>query len=160
MGDMVLPLKRYFEFSGRSRRREYWLFMLLYTILLSAAVVLDVQFGLVSDYWGYSTFGENSFEFSFNVDLGPLAIGVMVLFLVPSLSVTVRRMHDIGKSGWFMLIPIYNFILVCMDGDRGPNRYGPDPKARSGASDLLLTGHCGRGPARIESRRVPLWRNW
>jgi uncharacterized membrane protein YhaH (DUF805 family) len=128
MGDMFLPLKRYFEFSGRSRRREYWLFVLLYSVLLSVAVVLDIQLGLGGDYYGYSEFGDGSFNFSFNLDFGPLAIGAMIIFLIPLLAVTARRMHDVDKSGWFMLVPIYNFILTCIDGTPGPNRFGPDPK--------------------------------
>ena len=49
--------------------------------------------------------------------------------LIPSIAVGVRRMHDVGKSGWFLLIPIYNLILACTDGVNGDNEYGADPKA-------------------------------
>ncbi|MCE2743744.1 MAG: DUF805 domain-containing protein, partial [Fluviicola sp.] len=49
--------------------------------------------------------------------------------LLPSLAVAVRRMHDVGKSGWFVLIPIYNFILAVTEGDSGSNEYGNDPKS-------------------------------
>jgi uncharacterized membrane protein YhaH (DUF805 family) len=128
MGDMFLPLKRYFEFSGRSRRREYWLFLLLYTIVLTVAVVLDIQLGLGGDYSGYYGTGDGSFEFNFSLNFGPLALGVMALSFIPLLAVTARRMHDVDRSGWFMLVPFYNFILTCFDGTRGPNRFGPDPK--------------------------------
>lgn len=48
--------------------------------------------------------------------------------LLPSIGLAIRRMHDIGKSGWFCIIPIYNIILACTPGDVGPNKYGPDPK--------------------------------
>jgi uncharacterized membrane protein YhaH (DUF805 family) len=48
--------------------------------------------------------------------------------LIPSIAVGVRRMHDVGKSGWFLLIPIYNLVLACTDGEQGPNQYGSDPK--------------------------------
>ena len=51
--------------------------------------------------------------------------------LVPSIAVGVRRMHDVGKSGWFLLIPIYNLILACTDGVKGENEYGADPKANA-----------------------------
>ena len=129
MGDMFLPLKRYVEFSGRSRRREYWLFVLLYSVLLTVAIVLDIQLGLGGDYTGTSEFGDGSFEMSFNINFGPLAIGVMVLSILPLIAVSIRRMHDVDKSGWFAWIPIYNLILACSDGTRGPNRFGPDPKA-------------------------------
>jgi uncharacterized membrane protein YhaH (DUF805 family) len=129
MGDMFLPLKRYFEFSGRSRRREYWLFVLLYTVLLTVATVLDIQLGLGGDYYGYSNIGDGSFEMSFNVNFGPLAIGVMALLIIPIFAAGIRRMHDVDKSGWFIWVPIYNLILACSDGTHGPNRFGPDPKA-------------------------------
>ena len=66
--------------------------------------------------------------------LGFIVIGIayLVLFalLIPAIAVSVRRMHDVGKSGWFMLIPIYNFILTVSEGDSGPNEYGDDPKGR------------------------------
>jgi len=48
---------------------------------------------------------------------------------IPSLAVLVRRMHDVGKSGWYCLIPIYNLILCCTEGEHKTNEYGPDPKA-------------------------------
>ena len=48
--------------------------------------------------------------------------------IIPSIAVGIRRMHDVGKSGWFLLIPIYNFILAVSDGEVGENQYGSDPK--------------------------------
>ena len=51
---------------------------------------------------------------------------------IPSLAVAVRRMHDVGKSGWFLLIPIYNLILAATNGDEGSNEYGADPKNENG----------------------------
>lgn len=48
--------------------------------------------------------------------------------LIPGIAVGIRRMHDVGKSGWFMLIPIYNIILACTEGVQGNNEYGADPK--------------------------------
>jgi uncharacterized membrane protein YhaH (DUF805 family) len=128
MGDMFKPFLRFLDFSGRSRRREYWLFILLYTVAVCVATVLDIQLGLGGEYTSYSDFGDGYASAGFNVSLGPVAIGTVIVFLIPLLSVTVRRMHDVDKSGWFMLIPIYNFILTCIDGTRGPNRFGPDPK--------------------------------
>ncbi len=47
--------------------------------------------------------------------------------LVPSIAVGVRRMHDVGKSGWFLLIPIYNLILTVTEGEKGENEYGQEP---------------------------------
>jgi len=51
----------------------------------------------------------------------------LAMFL-PAIAVGVRRMHDTGKSGWYLLIPIYNLILACTEGTPGRNEYGPDPK--------------------------------
>ena len=53
--------------------------------------------------------------------------------LIPSIAAGVRRMHDTGKSGWYLLIPIYNLILACTRGDEGANEYGPDPIAEEEA---------------------------
>lgn len=49
--------------------------------------------------------------------------------LIPSIAIAVRRMHDVGKSGWFLLIPIYNLIHALTEGEKGENQYGSDPKA-------------------------------
>jgi len=53
----------------------------------------------------------------------------LIAFL-PSVGVSIRRMHDVNKSGWFILVPIYNLILLLTDGTRGDNRFGSDPKGR------------------------------
>jgi uncharacterized membrane protein YhaH (DUF805 family) len=58
------------------------------------------------------------------------------ILLLPSIGVSVRRMHDVGKSGWFILIPIYNLILACTEGTRGPNEYGDDPKGDGPTLDI------------------------
>ena len=65
--------------------------------------------------------------------------------LVPSIAVGVRRMHDVGKSGWFLLIPIYNLILACTDGQVGPNEYGADPKRPELQDDI---DQIGQNPVR------------
>jgi uncharacterized membrane protein YhaH (DUF805 family) len=54
---------------------------------------------------------------------------VQLGIIIPSIAVTVRRMHDVDKSGWFCLIPIYGLVLCCTNGTQGQNRFGPDPKA-------------------------------
>jgi uncharacterized membrane protein YhaH (DUF805 family) len=102
-------LKKYAQFSGRSRRSEYWYFALFSTII-----------SLVLTYGGLA--------------LGTSLLGNVysLAVLIPSIAVGVRRMHDVGKSGWFLLIPIYNLILACTDGTPSDNEYGPDPKGRQG----------------------------
>jgi uncharacterized membrane protein YhaH (DUF805 family) len=98
-------LQNYVTFSGRARRKEYWMFILFNTIFASV-------FGFVCGLIGVPDLA----------NLYTLAI------LLPSIAVGVRRMHDVGKSGWFLLIPIYNFILAVTEGEKGENQYGQDPK--------------------------------
>ncbi|MHA8082717.1 DUF805 domain-containing protein [Aquirufa sp. A-Brett2-15D] len=99
-------LKNYATFSGRARRSEYW-----YFVLFNAILSFGIGFvgGLVDFAW--------------------LSTIYQVAIIIPSIAVGVRRMHDVGKSGWFLLIPIYNLVLACTDGVKGDNEYGADPKA-------------------------------
>lgn len=99
-------LKNYATFSGRARRKEYWMFVLFNTIF---AFVFGLVCGLI--------------------ELPELANLYSLAVLLPSIAVGVRRMHDVGKSGWFLLIPIYNFILAVTEGEKGENQYGQDPKS-------------------------------
>ncbi len=104
----ITALKKYFVFSGRARRSEYWYFVL---------VALILQYGLMG--------------LGFALEIPALLLastGVSLVLLIPNISVGVRRMHDVGKSGWFLLIPIYNLILACTDSEPGTNRFGPNPK--------------------------------
>ncbi len=104
-------LKQYAVFSGRARRKEYWMFVLFNFII---AMIL----GFVEGAANINSSSENSI----------LANIYQLAILIPSIAVGVRRMHDVGKSGWFLLIPIYNFILSVSDGNKGSNEYGADPK--------------------------------
>ena len=97
--------KNFANFSGRARRSEYWYFVLFNIII---AVILGQIAVLI--------------EFPWLVTIYYLAI------LIPSIAVGVRRMHDVGKSAWYLLIPIYSFILAVSEGTRGNNEYGLDPK--------------------------------
>ena len=112
--------KQYADFSGRARRKEYWMFILFNLIFLVCAAILDNLLGL--------TFGENS-------PYGFLYLVYALLVFIPGLAVAVRRLHDVGKSGWWYfiaLIPIIGgiwlLILFCTEGISGSNEYGPDPK--------------------------------
>ena len=105
-------LKKYAVFEGRARRSEYWYFFLFNIIASFLTGILDFSLG---------TFDEAS-------EIGLLGTVYSLGVLVPSIAVGVRRMHDVGKSGWFLLIPIYNLILAVTEGDVGENEYGPDPK--------------------------------
>ncbi|WP_253787841.1 DUF805 domain-containing protein [Flavobacterium sp. HSC-32F16] len=99
--------ENYANFNGRARRKEYWLFALA-NVLIS--FVLGFILGLISP------------KLALIGNLYSLAV------LIPAIAAGVRRMHDVGKSGWFLLIPFYSLYLACIDGEKGPNQYGADPK--------------------------------
>jgi uncharacterized membrane protein YhaH (DUF805 family) len=108
-------LKNYVGFTGRARRQEYWMFTLISAIIY---VVLEIL--LLAT-------GSQIFQIIYY--LYALAV------LLPSLAVFVRRMHDVGRSGWWILlglIPIIGAIILIVfaatAGQQGPNQYGPDPK--------------------------------
>lgn len=114
----LTAFKKYAVFSGRSRRKEYWMFCLFSVIFSIAAMVLDSVLG--------TTVG-----MGYGVIYGVYALAV----LIPTLAVSVRRLHDVGKSGWFLLIGlipiiggIWLIILVCSDSETGVTKYGPNPK--------------------------------
>lgn len=114
--------EHYADFNGRARRKEYWMFTLFAYIFLIAIVIVAAILGAIAGFLGV---------------IGMIAYILFALaIIVPSLAVSVRRLHDIGKSGWFIfvsLIPlvgsIWLLIMLCTEGTRGDNEYGPDPKA-------------------------------
>ena len=123
---MLMPLKRYADFNGRSRRKEYWMFS-LFTLIVYAVLYALMIMG--TDFQN----GELG-------ALGMLAACLLFVFglgvLVPSIAVAVRRFHDQDKSGWFVLLVFIPFVgglimlvFMCLEGTRGPNRFGEDPKA-------------------------------
>lgn len=131
----LLPYKRYAEFSGRSRRKEYWSFALLQLVI--SIVLTALLFA-----GGFSSFDPNtgapSFGATFYVGVGLLILFALASF-IPGLAVLVRRLHDQDKSGWFALLylipyvgPIVILVFMFIDGTKGPNRFGPDPKDPSG----------------------------
>lgn len=135
---MLLPFRRYFDFSGRSRRKEYWMFVLLLLIVYALAGGLMFSGGLATLMAG----GASGLAFSPAFWIGAGVAGIFVLFaIIPSVAVTVRRLHDRNLSGWWYLgiivlsaLPKIGFVgniallvLMCLPGDRGANRFGPDP---------------------------------
>lgn len=140
-------LKKYATFSGRARRKEFWYYCLMnYIIALVVSILMFASMGnsLNSIMSGY---GE------------PPVLGIIIAIIyflywlatcIPSLAVGVRRLHDTGKSGWFLLLPlggvllniipiigslaslglsIWFIVLMCTDSQVGENKYGADPKA-------------------------------
>ena len=112
-------LKNYAVFSGRARRKEYWMFTLFNIIFSIIAIILDNILGTAIENVGYGLF----------YFLYVLAV------LIPSLAVSVRRLHDVGKSGWMILIAlipiiggIWLLVLMATDSNPGENQYGSNPK--------------------------------
>ncbi|PJG84528.1 DUF805 domain-containing protein [Conservatibacter flavescens] len=112
-------IKQYVNFNGRARRKEYWFFTLFNFLIAFALSILDLAFGL----------------FSYESNIG-LFSGIYGLFVfLPTLAVSVRRLHDINRSGWWLLIglvPILGaiviFVFMLFDGTPGVNRFGENPK--------------------------------
>ena len=132
---MLMPLRRYAEFGGRSRRKEYWMWVLFYIVVVIVTTYLDILLGL----GGSATGTQSGASVGFNVNFGWLTILFMLAVLLPNLAVSVRRLHDLDKSGWWLLIGLiplfgglYLLFLFTQPGTVGPNRFGADPK---GAGD-------------------------
>lgn len=127
---MILPYKHYADFSGRSRRMEYWMFRLFEVGVFVAFFVLLFLLAAASGSTGDET-GGGIFEL-----IGALMILVFALgSFIPGLAVTVRRLHDTNRSGWTILVSLIPLIGVIMllvflfgSGTHGPNQYGSDPK--------------------------------
>lgn len=142
--------KRFAQFSGRARRREYWgfvlyslifcyLFRFVSTLIIFPIFLSDVFEDSLSDAFVsggvMDVYGAIFSNPGFLVSNGLVTL-VSLFFLIPSLAVSVRRLHDIGKSGWFLLItliPVVGSIIfiiyAAQEGVRRPNKYGEDPKA-------------------------------
>ncbi len=108
----LIVLKKYNVFTGRARRSEYWHFVLVNLFNSFLTSYMDTTFG---------TFDEET-------KIGYINMAYAMVVLIPNITVNIRRMHDVGKSGWYMLIPIYNIVLAATPGVVGENQYGSDPK--------------------------------
>jgi uncharacterized membrane protein YhaH (DUF805 family) len=163
---MFLPLKRYAEFSGRSRRTEYWMFFLFQILIMVAFWILMALAGgsalmMGSDPNALAAAG------GFVMIVFALYGLVSLALIIPAIAVTVRRLHDTNRTGWWVLAPIAGYVIMLvgavmaasspdnpglggvlamvggiaalvlalvllvfmfLEGTRGPNNYGPDPK--------------------------------
>ncbi len=122
-------LKNYATFSGRARRSEYWFFVLFNMIALIVAAVLDNVLGI-----NFKTGG-------MEIPYGYLYLLYSLFALIPSLAVAVRRLHDVSKSGWMLLIAIipiiggiWLLVLLVSDSKPGENEYGANPKEEVAAA--------------------------
>jgi uncharacterized membrane protein YhaH (DUF805 family) len=144
----TLPFKKYADFTGRSRRKEYWMYVLLIIVVAVVIGIIEGVLGLSRMIGPY----------------GPISALFLLATLCPSLAVGVRRLHDTNRPGWWLLIGyaplllslcmtylgslslamifsvialigfIVLLVLMVMEGTKGPNQYGPDPKGAEGAA--------------------------
>lgn len=112
MSWFVEVLKKYAVFSGRARRKEYWMYTLFVVIISIVLAIVDYALGMQA-----------------------LGLIFSIAILLPSLGVAVRRLHDTGRSGWWILISlipligtIVMLVFLCSDSEPGANKYGPNPK--------------------------------
>ncbi len=112
MNHFINALKNYAVIKGHSRKSEFWYFM-LFTFIIERSV------GLTEYFLGFS-----------EAIIGGFVTRIVeFVLLLPSITVAIRRMHDLNLSGWYMLVPIYSIVLTLTKGDNGPNEYGDDPKS-------------------------------
>jgi uncharacterized membrane protein YhaH (DUF805 family) len=155
---MIEPFRRYADFRGRSRRTEYWMFFLLNMIVYfvfiaimlagmpwgeitasSSQAAMDGS-GAIKDSYnaGYAAGSSASTQTPpgplFYIGIGGLLLWVLATF-IPNIAVAVRRFHDQDKSGWMYLLSLIPYVggiilivFMCLEGTRGPNQYGNDPK--------------------------------
>jgi uncharacterized membrane protein YhaH (DUF805 family) len=102
MGNAIsVCFKKYATFEGRANRSEFWYFYLFYIIILIIGSAVETAVGIAN-----------------------LSYLFIIPLWLPQLAVSVRRMHDVDRSGWFILVPIYNLILLCTASSPGSNKYG------------------------------------
>ncbi len=134
MSLMFEPLRKYATFAGRARRKEYWLF----TLFVSAVSLILFRLSAPIGNWADPATDPESLSFGNEAIAAALGL-FLLLMLLPSLAVTIRRLHDSNRSGWWWfigLLPVAGGIILLifyfMDGTAGPNRFGADPKGRGG----------------------------
>ncbi len=121
-------LKSYFDFTGRARRKEYWMYILFHILILFA---LGFSSSLAQEAMG--------------INFGAIVVLIYVLAtIIPTLAVLVRRLHDTNRSGWWFMIrfvplvgDIILLIFLVSEGDTGANAYGPDPKGDYSVFDRI-----------------------
>ena len=128
-------LRKYAEFSGRARRREYWLFVLFNIIIAFALGVVDAMLGLLD----------------MEVGIGLLSGLYLLAVLLPSIAVGVRRLHDTGRSGWWFFLnvipiigPLVFLVFMVLDSEAGTNQYGPNPKGHEVGAGMHASPSMGR----------------
>jgi uncharacterized membrane protein YhaH (DUF805 family) len=136
---MFLPFVRMGDYSGRSRRREFWLFQLLKVL---TGILLAIGLSFAGALTSAPLFSDRTVANMLGNFTLLVTLLLYILFFLPAeIALTVRRWHDIGNSGWtivvvllFSLIPVIGFVAalvhfaaMCWPGDKGANRYGFPP---------------------------------
>jgi uncharacterized membrane protein YhaH (DUF805 family) len=136
---MLLPFRRYADFSGRSRRIEYWMYQ-VFTMGVYAVCVAIMIAGMP---WQEMDNPKSEPGPLFWVGVAMAGIWYCVTF-IPDIAVTVRRFHDQGQSGWMYLIRFIPYVgslvvlvFMFLDGQRHDNRFGPDPKLAPADADVF-----------------------
>jgi uncharacterized membrane protein YhaH (DUF805 family) len=153
---MLMPLRRYADFSGRSRRKEFWMYQLMNLIVVFVLYAVVLGGGGLSMLTAGAAAQAGAEPDLAQVSIGPMFwIGALLLCIwglgtiIPSLAVTVRRLHDRNMSGWYLLgfivlvvvlsmVPLVGplivfaleigyIVLLALPGTPGTNDYGPDP---------------------------------
>ena len=104
-------LKQYADFNGRARRKEYWMF-----VLFNMLIVFGI--GVVSGI----------LNAALQINLGIISVIYSLATLIPGIAVSVRRMHDIDRRGWWLLVPIIGIVFLFFDSTPVENRFGENPK--------------------------------
>lgn len=172
---MIMPLRRFADFRGRSQRVEFWMWVLFQSLVMAVLITLDNLLGLGGHFQSGAPRGGSalSYGYGFYASGGLLSWIFFLLALVPNVAVQVRRLHDSDRSGWWFLLPIAPFlfsfalgavalaarsitmvllaglftllsfgaiiaiiVFMCLDGTRGENRFGPDPRDPDAGRDL------------------------
>ena len=126
MNILIRPWRHYFDFAGRSRRTEYFMFYICWYAAMLGLVMLAI-----------AAAGNGRMAADEGISLSMIAGAAIIFFagIIPNFSVTARRLHDQDKSAWLMLVVFIPYIgglvmlvLAFLPGTNGPNRYGPDPR--------------------------------
>ncbi|MBM2818313.1 MAG: hypothetical protein HW401_903 [Parcubacteria group bacterium] len=114
MNYYVQVLKKYAIFKGRSQRKEFWIFLLFNALIGAILGIINI---------------------ALNINTGNIVLLYTLAIAIPSIAVTVRRLHDTGRSGWWVfidLVPVIGLIVLLIflaqDSQPGANKYGPNPK--------------------------------
>ena len=125
ISSIKICFQKFYDFSGRASRSEFWYFTVF--VFITGLIAINIDAALIGEtFWTY----EGTF--------GPAESMYLILTLLPSFSVSVRRLHDIGRSGWWVLIfltIIGIFLLIywsCLRSEKAPNAYGDIPKHSKG----------------------------